>query len=58
MTPAELHAARKALGLTQHGLAEALHMGKHGWQSVSAWERGTRDIPGPVKVAVECLANH
>lgn len=60
MTPAEFRAARKALGLTQKSLAEALRMGKHGWQSVSKWESDSFEgsIPGPVQVAMECLLNH
>lgn len=58
MTSAELRAARAKLRLTQKALARALRMGEHGWQSVSAWESGSRDIPGPVAVAVECLLNH
>ena len=55
MTPADLRAARKRLGLTQHGLAEALRMGKNGWQSVSRWEQDGATIPGPVQVAVESM---
>lgn len=55
MNPADLRTARKALGLTQKGLAEALQMGKHGWQSISKWERDGSTIPGPVAVAVELL---
>jgi transcriptional regulator with XRE-family HTH domain len=55
MTPADLREARKALGLTQHGLAERLRMGKNGWQSVNRWERDGNTIPGPVQVAVESL---
>ena len=55
MTPAELRTARKALGLTQKGLAEALQMGIHGWQSISKWEREGSAIPGPIEIAVECL---
>jgi transcriptional regulator with XRE-family HTH domain len=57
LTPAELRAARKALGLTQKGLAEKLSMGKHGWQSISKWEsdRNTQGVPGPVKTAVELM---
>jgi DNA-binding transcriptional regulator YiaG len=55
MSPSDLRAARKALGLTQHGLAEALRMGKSGWQSVSRWEQDGNTIPGPVQVAVEAL---
>lgn len=60
MTPAEFRAARKALGLTQKGLAKALRMGAHGWQSISKWESDdlTGDIPGPVTVAMECLLHH
>lgn len=55
MLPADLREARKRLGLTQHQLAEALRMGKHGWQSVSRWEQDGNTIPGPVQVAVEAL---
>jgi DNA-binding transcriptional regulator YiaG len=55
LSPADLRAARKALGLTQHGLAGALGMGKHGWQSVSRWENDGGTIPGPVGVAVQLL---
>ncbi len=57
MTPADLRAARHALGLTQKGLARALRMGSHGWQSISAWESDNNDrgVPGPVQVAVEAL---
>jgi DNA-binding transcriptional regulator YiaG len=55
VTPADLRSARKRLGLTQKGLAGALRMGTHGWQSVSKWERDGSAIPGPVQVAVELL---
>lgn len=55
MTPADLRAARKSLGLSQHGLAEALRMGKSGWQSVSRWEKDGGTVPGPVQVAVELM---
>jgi transcriptional regulator with XRE-family HTH domain len=57
MTPEELRSARKTLGLTQHGLAEALRMGKWGFQSVAKWEKGEIPVPGPVSVAVELLAD-
>ncbi len=53
MSPADLRAARKRLGLTQNGLAEALRMGKWGWQTISKWERDGSTIPGPVQVAIE-----
>ena len=55
MTPDEFRAARATLGLTQKGLAGALRMGTHGWQSISAWESGKTPIPGPVTLALECL---
>jgi transcriptional regulator with XRE-family HTH domain len=57
MTPADLRKARKRLGLSQHGLAEALRMGIHGHQTVSKWEAddNTRGVPGPVQVAVEAM---
>lgn len=55
MSPSELREARKRLGLTQHGLAEALRMGKNGWQSVSRWEQDGNTIPGPVQIAIELM---
>ena len=58
MIPADLRAARKRLGLTQHGLAEALRMGKWGHQSVAKWEKGTNDVPGPVQVALGYMLKH
>jgi len=56
VTPAELRTARKALGLTQHGLAEAFGMGKWGFQSVAKWEKGQQPIPTWVDLALEGLA--
>lgn len=58
MTPADFRTARATLGLTQHQMAEALQMGKHGWQTISGWETGARPIPGPVAIAVRCLVEH
>lgn len=57
MSPAELRKARKRLGLTQKGLAGALRMGAHGWQTISKWESDSneRGVPGPVQVAIELL---
>lgn len=53
MTPSDFRSARKALGLTQRGLAEALHMGKWGWQTIHKWENGKSPIPAdmPIKLA-------
>lgn len=58
MTSDEFIAARKAMGHTQHSLAVALRMGKHGWQTISGWENGRTPIPGPVQLAMNCLLTH
>lgn len=50
MTPAELRAAREALGLTQPELGERL--GVH-WTTVSRWENGRSAISGAVALAVK-----
>lgn len=56
MTPTDLRAARKSLGLTQSALAKALRLSpKNGDRSVRIWETEGNTIPGPVQVAVECL---
>lgn len=56
MTPEHLRAARKALGLTQSGLAEALRLSpKNGDRSVRIWETEGNTVPGPVQVAVEFM---
>lgn len=47
MTPDELRARRKALGLSQTKLAEALGATQH---TVSRWERGKMAITGPRSV--------
>lgn len=53
MTPADLRTARKALGLTQSGLAAALRLSdKNGDRSVRIWETEGNTVPGPVQVAV------
>ena len=53
MTPADLRAARKTLGLTQSGLARALRLSeKNGDRSVRIWEQEGNTVPGPVQVAV------
>ena len=58
MTPTDLRAARKALGMTQSALAKALRMSeKNGDRSVRAWETEGNTVPGPVQVAVEFLLN-
>lgn len=59
MTPNELKAARKTLGLTQSGLAEALRLSpKNGDRSIRIWESEGNTVPGPVQVAVEFMLEH
>jgi DNA-binding transcriptional regulator YiaG len=59
MTPAELKAARKALGMTQSEFADALLLSpKNGGRTVRVWESEGSTIPGPVQIAVNCLLNH
>lgn len=55
MTPADLTAARRALGLTQTALAQALRLRGRGLRSVQRWEAPGGEVPGPVQVAVEML---
>ena len=57
LTPAELKAAREALGLSLSGLAKALRMGKTGRDTIRAWESddNVRGVPGPAQIAVEHL---
>lgn len=55
MTGDDFRAARRKLGLTGKGMARALRMGVHGWQTISAWENGKNEIPGPAQVAIESL---
>ena len=56
MTPDDLKKARKRLGLSQSGLAEALRMGANGGRTVRRWELGEIPVTGPASVAVELLA--
>jgi transcriptional regulator with XRE-family HTH domain len=51
MTPAELKAARHALGLSAEGFARLINV--QSGRTVRKWEAGDRDIPGPVIVIVE-----
>lgn len=55
MKPDDIRTARKALGLTQHALAEALHMGKWGWQTISAWESGRKPVPADLHLKMAGL---
>ena len=53
MTPADLKAARKALGLSAEGFARLV--GVQSGRTVRRWERGDRDIPGTVERLLEAL---
>ena len=55
MNPAAIKAARKALGLSQSGLAEALRLGPNGSRTVRRWESGETPISGPAQVAIELM---
>lgn len=56
MTPRDLRAARKQLGLTQSGLAARLRLSeKNGDRSIRIWEQDGNTVPGPVQVAVEYM---
>ena len=54
MSPDEFKAARLAAGLhTQQAAATAL---ESDLRTISRWEHGERAVPGPVRVALRCLA--
>lgn len=55
LTTDAFRAARKSLGHTQHTLAEALFMGKWGFQTIGKWERGEREIPDRIAKAIAYL---
>jgi DNA-binding transcriptional regulator YiaG len=55
MTPRELKACRKRLGLSQAELAEVLRMGANGGRTVRRWELGEVPVTGPASVAIELL---
>ena len=55
MQPDALKEARKRLGLTQRGLAEALRLGPNGERTVRRWEQGDVPVTGPASVAVELM---
>jgi DNA-binding transcriptional regulator YiaG len=55
VSPAEIRSARKALGLSTNGMAEALRLGKGGGRTVRRWESGETPISGPASLAIELL---
>jgi len=55
-TPADLKAARQALGWSLSQMADALRLAPpKGAQRVREMEAGAREISGPISVAVEAL---
>lgn len=44
MTPAEVRAARKALGLSQVAMAQAVGVSP---RTITHWEAGSRNVPEP-----------
>jgi DNA-binding transcriptional regulator YiaG len=52
MTPSALTNARQRLALSQAALARLL--GVHP-QTISLWERGTHEVPGPVALALKAI---
>ena len=58
MTSAELHAARKRLGWTLETMADALRLAgsvETATNRIRELESGTRNISGPIAVAVEAF---
>lgn len=57
MTPAEVKAARLALGMTQADLAAALELSSDGKRTIRHWETedGKFQITGPARVAIRLM---
>ncbi len=55
MTPADILAARKRLGMTQAQFAEALRLGKDGGRYIRRLEAGQQEPSGPLTLAIELL---
>lgn len=57
MTPAEVRAARLALGMTQAQLADALELSDNGRRTIRHWETegGKFRITGPARVAIRLM---
>lgn len=56
LTPADFRKARKALGLSQREMAEALRLSPaNGDRTIRIWEAEGNTVPGPAQVAVEMM---
>jgi DNA-binding transcriptional regulator YiaG len=51
----DVKSARRRLGLSQTGLAEALRLGPNGERTIRRWEAGDVPVTGPASVAIELL---
>jgi DNA-binding transcriptional regulator YiaG len=56
MTPTELIAARKQLGLSQAGLAAALGLTSD--RTIRRWEAGDMPITGPAELAIRYMLKY
>lgn len=55
MSPMELRAARRTLGLSSDGLGEMLRLGRNGGRTVRRWEAGEIPVSGPATLAIEAF---
>lgn len=55
MPPYQIKEARRALNMSQAGLAQALRMGANGKRQIRRWEDGEVPISGPASLALEAL---
>ncbi len=53
MNPETFKSIRKRLGLTQSGMARGLRMSDN--RTVRRWEKGEREISGPVSMLMELM---
>ncbi len=56
MTPSELVAARKQLGLSQAGLAAVLGLAND--RTIRRWEAGDMAISGPAQLAIRYMLKY
>jgi DNA-binding transcriptional regulator YiaG len=54
MTPAEVRAARKALGLSQVAMAQVVGVTP---RTITHWEAGSRNVPEPAARLIRSLEN-
>ncbi|ANS02979.1 DNA methyltransferase [uncultured Mediterranean phage uvDeep-CGR0-AD1-C123] len=57
MNPEEYKEKREKLGLTLHGIAKFMRMGKHGGRNVHRWETGDSPLPGWAALIMEIISS-